>query len=267
MTEMEVIVLITFFFVPTLAIFVNFAEIWILAKKRRWMTNNERILLSLSIADLLVGITFVVFHAVQIRINKIWLKMGSGYLLWFSIMVSCFHIVYMTADRCIAVVFPFKHRILVTTSRTNYCTFWIWMGSGAVMAVLITNATQQITRTVLGYVINVTVILMIFTYGVIIYKVVIQRRRLQRVRDNRQGNTASSMKKDCNLVIMCVLIATTFAALTLPFSIKTVAHEKETFPERIAVVFNSLTNPFIYFFWRYLERRNENHRPTQVEMN
>ena len=249
---------ITFIIVSSMVIIVNVIEICILVRKRRHLTNYERLLLSLSAADFLVGLTFLVSQAVRFeRINQ---NIVGWVVFWYSITTSLFHIVLLTIDRAIAVVYPLKHRMWITTKFMKISIGAIWLSSLAILTILTFNTTRQISKTVLGYLINMTIWILVIVYSVIIYKAVIKRHR------SRQLNSSASSfsRRDLNLVIISILIAATFTAFTMPFAIKSMTHQRESFVDTLIIVLNSFTNPTIYFFWTFLQRCT---KPTRVNTN
>ena len=246
MTSQEDLVMYTI--VPALVVVINIIEIGILVRNRKNLKNYERLLLSLSVADLLVGITFLASVLVQFKRGS-YTPISVGF--WYSITTSLFHIVLLTLDRAIAVLYPLKHRIWITAKFTKISIGMSWIFSLLTVTSSLLNRNKLVTKTVIGYMTDLAIFMLVIAYSIIIYKVLIKRYRHGPL--NRSNSLVT--RRDLNLVVVSIFITATFAGFTLPFSIKTVTHNKENFVDMLVIVLNSLTNPIIYFFWMFLQRR------------
>ena len=234
--------------VPALVVVINIIEIGILARNHKNLTIYERLLLSLSVADLLVGITFLVSLLAQFEKGS---NLRISVVFWYSITTSLFHIVLLTLDRAIAVLYPLKHRIWITVKFINISIGMSWVFSLLTVTSFLFNRSKMVTKTIIGYMTELAICILVIVYSIIIYKVLIKRYRHGPLNRSRSLFT----RRDLNLVVISIFITVTFAAFTLPFSIKSVAHKKESFVDKLFIVLNSLTNPITYFFWMFLQRR------------
>ena len=235
-----------FVVVPVMVIVINIIEIGMLVRKRKNLKNYERLLLSLSVADLLVGITFLVYLLPWLE--KSYDKPISA-VFWYSITTSLFHVVLLTLDRAVAVLFPLKHRAWITTKFTKISIAVSWMSSLLSVTSFLFNRSKRITKTIIGYMTILTIVILVIVYSVITHKVMIKRYK-----QGPQYRFGPSTRRDLNLVAISIFITVTFAGFTIPFSIKSVTNNKESFQQMLMIVLNSLTNPLIYFFWMFLQR-------------
>eukprot|EP00794_Sanderia_malayensis_P000071 gene71-668_t len=236
-------------------VIVNMIEIILISRQKRSKTSYEMLLLGLSAADLLVGLSEIglatMYFLAEYNICNCSFD-SSAIVLWYSISASLCHIWLITVDRVFAVVWPFKHRIWVTKRRVVICIIFAWFICLIVVPLcLLMKAGSTLTETVLGYVAFDVVGIMLVSYTLLVYKVFGHQRR------NIMASTSQGLaaQRERSLLIMCVTIAASFCALTVPFASTAVTHRPVKFAMKAALIFNSLTNPLIYFFWKYTERR------------
>ena len=86
----------------------NAAEIWILFRSQR--KTFQVILISLSVADLLVGISSVFDCFATIYHWQRASKLISIFSFYYFMLVSILHLVFISLDRLCAVAFPLRHR-------------------------------------------------------------------------------------------------------------------------------------------------------------
>eukprot|EP00794_Sanderia_malayensis_P010791 gene10791-11945_t len=247
--------------VSVLIIIVNSMEMYLLAKSIKTLNPCEQFLLSLSIADLLVGIFTLCTVAVHDERFVTMLGKGSGTdsfvwmfgFVWFSASASVFHISGMTHDRFYAVRKPLKHKVLMTRSRTTKTILCIWLICLALVISFVATKNLHIMRDAYTGQIPFTSVLLIITYSYVIHKTT----RYGRNQPNLASSSlhcASQKKKERNLIIMCLMISLSFIALNMPFYVqKTLEHTPKY--TLLLLISNSLTNPLVYFFWKYMERR------------
>lgn len=232
--------------ISALIILVNIVEMYLIAKRRHHITSYESLLLSLSFADLLVGLSLL-FHEGNLLVEA---------MFWCVIESSLCHLATLTIDRALSVVYPFKHRQWVNRKRIIICIIWIWVFSFAVGIPMVYGLKTSTYKTIFGYFMLDVSVLMVFSYGIIIYIAVIRRRkRLPASTTNCSIQQGTDLWKDLRLVLMCFVVVQSYTALTFPFVVKVLAHSESTATEKRAFVFNSVTNSLVYFFWKYLERR------------
>lgn len=246
MTDGRLTILIV---ISSSVIIVNIIEICILIRKRKTWTNYDRLLLSLSFADLLVGITFFCFQIVRFHRETEYLE-AAAVVFWYSITTSLLHVVLLTIDRATAVLYPLKHRFWFTVKSAKISIVMTWLSSIVMVAPLVIKTSKMVSKTVLGYMTVMIIFILVIVYSIIVYKAVIKRYR----GGQTNPSMASFSRRDYQLVIVSIFIAASFAAFTLPFAIDTMTHKNESFSDRLTIVVNSLVNPIIYFFWAFLQR-------------
>ena len=246
----------TNFIVSALLIIVNLIEIYLIAKRRRHITTYEALLLSLSFADFLVGVSTVVFTAGGGQ-HKFTLDDIGSPLFFFTLMSSMLHLSTLTIDRAIAVVYPLKHRYWVSKTRIIIFIISLWVFSLAIsLPLVLTHRISTYKKTVFGYFMLVQSGVMVVSYAIIIYIAVIRRRkRLQTSTGNRSNQQGNNMRKDLRLVLMSFTVVLSYTCLTFPFVVKTVTHRVPNYYEKLAFVINSMMNSLVYFFWKFLEQR------------
>ena len=246
----------TNFIVSTLLIIVNLIEIYLIAKRRRHITTYEALLLSLSIADFLVGVSTVVSTAGAGQNKSTLTAIGSS-MFFFNIISSQLHLSTLTIDRAIAVAYPLKHRYWVSKTRIVIFIISLWVFSLAVsLSIALTHNVSTYKKTVFGYFMLVESGVMVVSYAIIIYIAVIRRRqRLQTSTGNRSNQQGNNMRKDLRLVLMSFTVVFSYSCLIFPFAVKTVTHRVPNYCEKLAFIINSVMNSLIYFFWKFLEQR------------
>ena len=125
--ESELIYEITDLVIGFLVAVLNVIEIVIIAriKKRK---KYEVLLLSLSLSDCLFGTSNVLLASLYIS-NECHARslLECSYILYlFFVLTSMLHLTFMSIDRVIAVVKPFKHKFLLNQRRTNIIIAILW---------------------------------------------------------------------------------------------------------------------------------------------
>jgi len=106
---------------------LNVLEVYLLVRVKRRKIFEE-ILLSLSVADLLFGLSNAIICAVYIADQKNEAIMTLTYTTYFFfVLTSILHLSLITADRLWAVWKPIKHRISLTKSRVRKVLILIWV--------------------------------------------------------------------------------------------------------------------------------------------
>ena len=250
--------------VSALIIIVNLIEMYLIAKRRRHITTYEALLLSLSTADFLVGVSTLVFTVGRNKSISAAILISSQ-TFYLTLASSLLHLSALTIDRAIAVAYPLKHRYWVSKTRIVICIISLWIISLVFSLPLVfMHNVSTYKKTVLGYFMLIVSGVMVVSYAIIIYIAVIRRRqRLQTstgARSNQQGN---DMKKDLRLVLMSFTVVLSYTGLVFPFVIKMIevnAKNKTTQRgannnEKLAFITNSVMNSLVYFFWKFLEQR------------
>ena len=258
---------ILFVIIISIIIIINFIEILILIRNRKRLTNYECLLLSMAISDFLVGLSA---GSIDILIG-IGIIQGLRHqqlsMAWFSIACSLTHTVAITMDRLFAVAYPIKHRMLSTRKKIIVLLVIAWSFSLLVFPIsFIWKHHIELFLAVLIIPISFAILI---SYGFIIKKAVIKRRRFLSTPTNCR-ELIVKMKKEFNLACMCLSISITFVSMMLPFSIFTIKYGTSPMITKHLLVSNSMSNPLIYFFWKYIDkkftaRKSKNIEPTQKQ--
>ena len=252
--ENELIYEITDLIIGFLVAVLNVVEIIIIAriKKRK---KYEVLLLSLSLSDCLFGIANVILASVYIS-NECHARslLECSYILYlFFVLTSMFHLAFMSIDRVIAVIKPFKHKFLLTQRRIYIIIAVLWsftlVACGSLFtADELTKLSIQKVESEKEMIVSITIIavdvVMIFSYFIIIY-----HYRLK----NRVATHQTKLQK--KLPIICILLGATFVLFTLPFALLVFTMEDVPFYANIILVGNSGVNSIVYFFREKFEER------------
>ena len=252
--ENELIYEITDLIIGFLVAVLNVVEIIIIAriKKRK---KYEVLLLSLSLSDCLFGIANVILASVYIS-NECHARslLECSYILHlFFVLTSMFHLAFMSIDRVIAVIKPFKHKFLLTQRRIYIIIAVLWsftlVACGSLFtADELTQLSIQKVESEKEMIVSITIIavdvVMIVSYFIIIY-----HYRLK----NRVATYQTKLQK--KLPIICILLGATFVLFTLPFALLVFTMEDVPFYANVILVGDSGVNSIVYFFREKFEER------------
>ena len=259
-----------FIFAGLLIISMNFAEVVFISRKKHRSTF-EKLLLSLALSDLLVGIAVAIFKILDFILgDQDWLKEDAFIVVFImSALFSLKNLLVITIDRFIAVKFPIKHRLLVTGRRVNMLIVLIWVVTcllGIVLnLILILGLNIHIRYFMLLSSVSIIswgVLIPLF-YGCIL-KVVFTRQTAAKmnVEDSSISNRLQKgfkglHKSERTVLFSSVLVSVSFVICTYPFAIEyfeTGRTRRMSLASRILIISNSILNPIIYFFSRFLGR-------------
>ena len=259
-------------------ILLNSVEIFFLLKKGNKKLNHETLILSLSMSDLLVGISTGIFKLIvvlyrlkavslsQFGISELSIYMGV--LIWFSIYASLFHITGITADRYVAVRYPFRHKIWITPYRTKLFTLIIWLLSLTIASLSVTGAifyagrsehklTDNRVKTVLSAFGLFVGCLLAFWYASIVKTAIFSSQKASKHQNEKlnQANLAHKEHKERRLLGVCFAIVMSFFLCMASFSIEVFISGTNTAYTCFLLVCSSLFNPVIYFYSKYRNRK------------
>ena len=263
--DSELIYEITDLVIGFLVAVLNIIEIVIIAriKKRK---KYEVLLLSLSLSDCLFGISNVILASVYIS-NECHARslLECSYILYlFFVLTSMLHLTFMSIDRVIAVVKPFKHKFLLNQRRTNIIIAMLWSFTLVACGSLFTaDELKQLSiqkvesekEMIISITIIVVYVVMTFSYSIIIY-----HHRLK----NKVATQLTKRQK--NLPIICIILGATFVLFTLPFALLVFTMEDVPFYANVILVGNSGVNSIIYFFRDKNEERIHKKATKNTEM-
>ena len=249
--------------------FLNIAEA-ILILRCQSKKAFDKLLLSLALSDVLVGLAVAGFKLVDIATyNSVSWLTGDDFANIFvvSINFSTSNLLLITIDRFLAVRFPIKHRNLLTDQRVNAVIVLIWLLALAfgTYVCIVQFKWEEATQSLLiasGF-------LLLFGVGMMLAYIkiffMISKRAATRAPRTTQGNTATTRSlveviKGPNVAERAVFITggvvtLSFIICTYPFACDVLIRQSgKQIPlmPRVMLILNSLFNPFIYFFKKYL---------------
>ena len=234
-------------------IILNSIEAFIIARRWKNKSNHERIIFSLSMSDLLVGISGVIIHGLDSMVMlPLSSKYGAGVLLplWFSINTSLLHILGMTINRAIAVKYPVQHKLMITPSRVTFSLLVIWLLSLMLTVVpfftkddfFILKLTAACLAVIFGFAIAVMYAFLLRT--------VIKGKRNVNAKDKETKSTGikTQREQEIRLTATCSAIVISFLLFMLSFSVDVIFNHGDTSYGCAMLYVNSITNPIIYFY-------------------
>ena len=262
----EIIILII---IGCLAIIFNIIVIYFLIKKKRRLRSFEILLLNLACADSLVGVFTVTAEIIRLKlgvdgeIKGLVLPTLFNGFTFFSVMSSVLNVICITSDRFIAVKFPLQHRVWVSRFRAMIAEAGVWVCSiFASLLIILIEPPWEEGEPVEDYRIGVaSLILSSGTVVAVIYGYIIYT-----VRQSRRNIAVDSNKKERIVIITCALVVFDYLVCMFPFALEAVikhikVSEKTrwdvTFPVLALVYLNSSINPLMYFYKKFIGKRNK----------
>ena len=235
-------------------------------------------LLSLSVTDLLFGLSNVIVCAIYLAdVQKTDLLLDVAYSVFcFCILTSIFHILWISLSRLVAVVYPFQHNKVVTHKRVHILIILTWFftlllsaGILAYQRIKFSSKTRRKkiednVRLAISVIILFADVVFIASYSFIIYKIR-QDNKFKKV--NKSTVDLDSEKR---MLIVCIVVTLLFVLFTTPYTINRIIIGSKSFWTNALLVINSGVNSIAYFFrgryqdWRRSfvrrkkERSNEN---------
>ena len=253
-------------------ILVNAIQICHLFRKGNKKTSHEMLIFSLALSDFLVGIlTFAFKLGFILSLSKIInllrqevidLNTYATIPILFSISSSLFHIFGITMDRYIAVRYPFQQKVWITRSRTRLFTIISWLLSLTAASIPVLVVLCHVGNTSLA---EKRVKIIFFASGLSVnclllssYLPIVRRAvygtGYDGKRRNRGTDEADISKKEKRLIGVCFAIVLCFFVCMVPFSIEVFLPDDESVYSCMLLLSNSMLNPLIYFYGRYIEK-------------
>ena len=254
-------------------VIVNAVESYHLIKLGVRRKSHETLILSLSISDCFVGVgTFaselcvILLNHHQLITNKI--KQSVEAPMWFSVYLSLFHIIAITVDRAIAVIYPTRHRRWVTLWRIKMFIIMIWLASTIITFVTVVHfhiiplnfdSTFIAVRGIFGGFCLGIGILVALSYVFIIKRAIFDRKKTMK-HLGRSTDHKKTEQQERRLLFITLAVVMSFIACMFPYSIEGIMGNKETYTAQFLLVSNSLINSIVYFYGRYLDKMNHHVR-------
>eukprot|EP00794_Sanderia_malayensis_P010822 gene10822-11974_t len=243
--------------VSAAVVLANGVEVTLICKAIKKIKPCEQWLFSLSVADLLVGMSLMSWKTLKVNDvivsgNEEMNDSMASLAFYLSILASVCHVGGMTFDRLYAVIKPLEHRVKVTKKFNIKILLAVWFACFAVLLPVALLSEQSNLKYAVAYTIPVVSCLMLMTYGFIVYRSTLYRRKHLTAAQMQSG--AAQWKNERRLVIMCLAITLSFCSLNMPYSCR-VMMGQDTSYTKLLLLCNSITNPMIYFFWKIVEKR------------
>ena len=247
-------------------------SVWKDPLKKLWSSPSNRIILSMAIADLLVGL-------VACPLTSLWglsifqnnLIFGTLTLALFSVLtnVSVGHVFLLTIDRFFALVTPLQYRVKVTNKRVRIATVTCWVYF--VLFGCAFGLWQTEYHAILGTIFNLQI------FGIVIFILVInlvilyrfhQYSKITEAQDQSTANRQMMLQREKHVSKAIAIVISVFLFLFIPwFIVQTViyvcisCHSSLSHLMLVHVVTAALmcassgVNPFLYA-WRLPKYRD-----------
>ena len=238
----------------------NIIEIIILARKGKERNKADEIILSLSFADMLVGIAYLGTWSIAFATgfqNENITKLISSILLIFCFNTSVFHILTIASERFYAVRYPIKYRVVMTKEKTRKMIMCIWVLSISIVtsfAIPDVLKSSKLLGVYKGVSIIASGIVVVICYGHL--SCVIWKRGkficpVAVVDIKTNDRRSQKQRRD---TIFSYAIATAYIICSFPFAVVMIFRIKVVnFPELMLIV-NSLIDPILYFWKGYYDK-------------
>ena len=250
----------------------NVIEIVLLGRKGRKRTEVEEIILSLSCADMLVGITFLCTWSItsasgiQYEHNKNIAAKISDIFLIFCFNTSVFHILTIAVERFYAVRYPFKYRAVITKEITRKMIIALWVLSISVVtcfAVPDILKSSNLLGVFKGIFIFTSGVVVVIIYGYLGYMI---SRRDKSISSAREKISGMSTQKQLRDTIFSYAVATSYIICSFPFAVVMAFRMKKHFKfAELMLVINSLIDPILYFWKGYYDKSQEKNLSIRVK--
>ena len=233
----------TFTGIGLTGVFLNVAEIFIILKGGKYRIPFHMSVLSLAVADLLTSLSVGICSALILTLQKdnpVTLMVLKAYVLVvaFSSISSQMHVILITVQRLIAVLFPFSCKRIMTSFRCSVMLALIW-----IISLTVTGVIDYIP-----YVINVltvvSAVMIALSYALIVYRI-----------RNRPVVPNGELATGLDLILYSGILFILFVACYFPLVCFTFinGHNNEK-PHPVVIYYlfwlNMVTNPLVYFLFK-----------------
>ena len=265
-----------------IAMILNMAEMYLMKKRKKYFPS-EFLMISLAVADflfsLLVTITLTLSMTYHNEGLTGWVVNECFHMLTsFSIIASILHVVGISIDRLIAVLFPLRHRVRTDTIKMKRAVFSIWLLTLTFVASLSVykyyrgftylmndDSLDHKTELVISYTMFISCFIVALIYLIITRRLAMQAsflrsfRRSTSSRHKRKNNRRN--KVETVALLTACIVTLSFLVCTLPSAclpiVENVSHTIHTV-SLCFLVCNSICNPIVYFwrgYWLKAKRR------------
>ena len=270
----ELLIDIILIAVALTAVFLNIIEIVLILRIRK-RKAFDKLLLSLAVSDAVVGMILSgmkTFHIAKPQQSTLLSIYDRQKAFGLSVLFSIANLLAISVDRLLAVKYPIKHRMMLTSRRANIAVVVLWVVTSTVASLCgliafnwpryINKLINTVEALFLGY-----GILLIAIYSHIFYLVC--KRKVPTASTNGETSTVGtrilalftrrSLKSESTILFTGATVTATFIICTYPaaFEYLIKQSEKFSFGSVLMLLLNSVLNPIIYFFKSYLGSRRK----------
>lgn len=259
---------------------LNLLEIFILKCRNRKLKPSEYLLVSLAMADALFCVNTLTILIMLVVVQKhdifvsVWLEFALGQLNLFSVYASIFHVLLISIERLVVVLFSFRYKVILTRKNMLICLTCTWIltalagGALTVYQAHVINFDEKETEDRLfGLIIFCCGFLLCFIYIVLSLKILKSARFLKKIRELQRVCRVNIAPKKIEKAafIFAFLVSVGFVLFTFPIAtILVFPHlvKGDIFDILICVLIcNSIFNPTVYF-WKghFLKKRKKTTR-------
>ena len=208
-------------------------------------------LLSLAVADLLTCLSAPICNTIFLLVKEEEREDFSvvyGATVAFSTISSQMHVIFITIQRLIAVLFPFSCKRILTSFRCSLVLALIWAISLATIGVF-----QHLSLGI-PFMTLATAIVIALSYALIVYR--IRNRPIVTAYDADRSTGSTSV------IIYSGILFVLFVSCYFPYVFNYILYSmiKKTHETPVALFFlfwlNSVTNPLVYFLFKVCKGRS-----------
>ena len=256
-----------------IAIILNLIELALITRKKL-IKPFERILLSLSVADILVSVLYCFREFYELVTNQPLYNPATANLIEiplevFAIMTSTTNVLILGIDRLLAVKYPLQHAVWTTKAKTCLLIASAWVAS--IILSLLSNANglagdesvnaRKTSVKIFAGLLFTSVVGITILYALIVQTVVKRNKAM------RQANGSTGMQNnEVVITITCVLVVAAFAVCSIPYAIDIIISNTPSLPIKTFLV-NTILDPLIYFFKGYVQNKIRNKERNQIGGN
>ncbi len=265
---------VCFFIIAILSTALNVFEIKTISCRPGILKAFEKLLLSLSIGDLIISSCTVIFMLLVFAeaVDKRTSPRVFHLVLVASMGLSYWNIIAITVDRYFAVRYPIRHNIKMRPKFVNGVVAVIWLMAVKFTVVLGLVIYYKFHTVTYLMICAINVLLIGVMFGLIyfyLFKRTMQSR-LQTIQGSSSKTTCSitelrteqRRRPERNLLITSSLVVATFVAANYPFAIEMLVQQRLdfSFSSQLCLLLNCALDPLVYFYKGYRERKQKSRR-------
>ena len=214
--------------------------------KNRKKSVSKLLTLSLGCSDLLTGLCIVLYYILESYLYSSTVLLALSLIISFTICVSLLHAFALTADRLMAISFPFRYRDRSFRLPGVKVIIAIWLLSVSITALSLVKVYYF--GLVLSFIIILTGLFMPVAYCIIFFKL---RNLSKRQQQRNSQSQRHSIQKERKRAVYCVLIVAGFIICSFPlaivtcFDIGTGDPHIASFPVFL-IMMNAVWNPILF---------------------